>query len=65
MKGTEAVSTISTTAALYIPNTILGGSSEIRGISEDLGSLAGNDGTTQLSRSLPDNLSEVRGLIKE
>jgi len=40
-------------------NTILGSSGETR---EDLGSVAGNESTTQLSRTLPDNLSEVRSL---
>lgn len=58
----EAVSTTPMTGALHIPNTILGRSSGAR---EDLGSVAGDDGTTQLRRCLPDNLSEVGSLIEE
>lgn len=61
----EAVSTIPTTGTLHIPNTICGSPSDARGFGEDLGSIAGNDSTTQLSRTLPDNLSEVRSLIEE
>lgn len=62
IKGMEDVSTPPMTGALHIPNTILGLSSGVR---EDLGSVAGDDGTTELRRSLPDNLSEVRRLIEE
>jgi hypothetical protein len=47
---------------LHTPNSIVGGS-EVG--SEDRARSAGSDSTTQLSRSLPDNLSEVRKLIEE